>query len=139
MPRSVSEKMGLKEGMRTHFVHAPAAALEAVELPDLDVCTTLDGEFSYIHLFVVTQREMDDLFPKLRAHLHPAGMLWLSWPKARQLGTDLTLPHVIRIGYKHGLVESTTLRIDHTWSAIKFTHPKPGKVYNNKYGQLPSE
>lgn len=43
-----------------------------------------------------------------------------------------------RIGYSHGLVESTTLSIDATWSAIKFTHPKPGKTYRNSYGQLPT-
>ena len=54
----------------------------------------------------------------------------------RQLGTDLTLPEVIRIGYNHGLVESTTVSVDTTWSAIKFTHPKPGKEYRNSYGQL---
>ena len=52
--------------------------------------------------------------------------------------TDLTLPEIIRIGYDHGLVESTTLRIDDTWSGMKFTHPKSGKVYRNSYGRLPA-
>ena len=65
-------------------------------------------------------------------------MLWVSWPKNRQLGTDLSLPEVIRIGYRHGLVESKTLSVNATWSAIKFTHPVAGKVYNNAFGQLPS-
>ena len=49
---------------------------------------------------------------------------------------DLGLPKVIEIGYEHGLVESTALRVDDTWSAIKFTHPKKGKVYRNTYGTL---
>ncbi len=80
---------------------------------------------------------MDEVFPQLKAHLGATGMLWVSWPKGGKLGTDLSLPHVIRIGYSHGLVESTTLNVDGTWSAIKFTHPKPGKVYDNKYGRLP--
>ncbi|HEU4324212.1 MAG TPA: hypothetical protein VFS21_13760 [Roseiflexaceae bacterium] len=137
MSRSVAQKMGLKAGTRTLFVHAPEAALAAIELPSLDVSATIDGEFGYIHLFVVMQAEMEELFPKLKAHLHPTGALWVSWPKGRQGGSDLALPHVIRIGYSHGLVESTTLRVDDTWSAIKFTHPKPGKVYRNSYGQLP--
>ncbi|GAB3529414.1 hypothetical protein GCM10027402_32720 [Arthrobacter monumenti] len=43
---------------------------------------------------------------------------------------------IIRIGYEHGLVESTALSVDSTWSAIKFTHPKPGKTYQNSYGTL---
>ena len=59
-----------------------------------------------MHLFVRTQAEMEDTFPRLRAHLNAAGMLWVSWPKGRKLGTDLTLPVVIRIGYEHGLVEN---------------------------------
>ena len=53
--------------------------------------------------------------------------------------TDLVLPEVIRIGYRHGLVESKTLSVDATWSAIKFTHPVAGKVYKNSYGQLPTQ
>jgi hypothetical protein len=49
------------------------------------------------------------------------------------------LPEVIGIGYRHGLVESKTLSVDATWSAIKFTHPIKGKVYKNSYGQLPTQ
>lgn len=137
MPRSVAQKMGVKEGTCAFFVNAPEAALAAVALPRLDVSATLGRELDYIHLFAGTQAEMDNVLPKLKAHLAEGGMLWVSWPKGRRLGTDLTLPHVIRIGYSHGLVESTTLSVDATWSAIKFTHPKPGKVYKNSYGRLP--
>lgn len=139
MPRSVSQKMGIKEGTRTYVVNAPESSLNAMRLPSLEVSAALDGEFGYIHLFTITQAELDDMFPKLKAHLRATGMLWVSWPKGRKLGTDLTLQHVIRIGYSHGLVESTTLAVDGTWSAMKFTHPRRGKVYNNSYGQLPSE
>lgn len=64
-------------------------------------------------------------------------MLWVSWPKNMKLGTDLTLPKVIEIGYGYGLVESKCLSVDATWSALKFTHPKEGKAYNDSYGRLP--
>lgn len=130
--------MGIREGTRTFFVNAPESVLKAVQLPDLNLSATLDGTFDYLHLFAMSQAEMENMFPKLKAHLGAAGALWVSWPKGRRLNTDLTLPHVIRIGYSHGLVESTTLSVDGTWSAIKFTHPKPGRVYKNSYGQLPS-
>lgn len=137
MARTVAQKMGIKAGTRTLFVHAPEAALAAIELPRLEMSATLEGEFGYIHLFVISQAELEEQFPRLKAHLLSTGVLWVSWPKGRQLGSDLTLPHVIRIGYRHGLVESTALRVDATWSALKFTHPKPGKQYQNSYGQLP--
>lgn len=138
MARTVSGKMGIKEGVRAFFVDAPETALEAIDPPDLDVAPGLAGRFDYTHLFTKSRVELDDTFPKLKAHLEPTGTLWVSWPKNRKLGTDLTLPEVINIGYRHGLVESKCLSVDATWSALKFTHPVKGKVYNNSYGQLPS-
>jgi hypothetical protein len=138
MSRTVSGKMGIKEGVRAIFVNAPETALEAIDPPRLDVASELVGEFDYIHLFARTRAELDDRFPKLKVHLGPKGTLWVSWPKNKKLGTDLALPKVIEIGYNHGLVESKTLSVDATWSAIKFTHPKKGKAYNNSYGRLPS-
>jgi hypothetical protein len=113
------------------------AARATIDPPGLEVASELNRHFDYIHLFTRTQAELDDVFPRLKAHLKRTGMLWVSWPKGKQLGTDLALPSVINIGYSHGLVESTCLSVDAIWSALKFTHPKKGKVYNNKYGQLP--
>ena len=134
--RKVSQKMGVKAGMRAFFLNAPESALEAINLPSLDVGSGLQGQFDYIHFFAKTQAEMDGTFPKLKRHLKPTGMLWLSWPKAKKLGTDLALPVVISIGYSHELVESTCLSVDVTWSSLKFTHPKKDKIYHNSYGQL---
>ena len=137
MTRSVATKMGIREGCRAFFDNAPPSVLRAIDLPDLDVSDDLRGEFDYVHSFCVTQAEMTERFPKLKRHLKPTGVLWLSWPKGRKLDSDLSLPKVIEIGYSYGLVESTALRVDDTWSGLKFTHPKKGKVYNNKYGKLP--
>ena len=134
--KTVSQKMGVKGGMRAFFLYAQQSALKAVNLPSLEVDSVLQGEFDYIHFFTKTQAEMDDSFPKLKRHLKPTGMLWLSWPKGKKLGTDLALPVVIKIGYSHGLVESTCLSVDATWSGLKFTRPKKDKVYHNGYGQL---
>lgn len=137
MERTVAVKMGVKAGARAFVVDGPAAALDAIGLPELDVSTSLTGRFDYIHLFTTTQLHLDETFPVLKEHLAAKGMLWVSWPKGRKGGSDLTLPVVIRIGYDHGLVESTCLSIDPTWSGLKFTHPKPGKTYQNSYGTLP--
>lgn len=136
--RLVSEKMGIQAGTRAHIIGATPEALEALSLPPVDLTEELQGLYSYLHLFVTRADDMEAHFPTLRDHLSTAGMLWISWPKAKQLGTDLSLPEVIRIGYRHGLVESKTLAVDATWSAVKFTHPRPGQHYNNSFGTLPS-
>lgn len=136
MAGAIWKKLGIREGMRAIFLDAPTEALQAIDPPHLDRTAELTGSFDYIHFFVRRQDGFADIFPKLGTHLKPSGMLWVSWPKKRQLGTDLTLPIIIKLGYNFGLVESKTISIDATWSAIKFSHPREGKVYNNSYGSL---
>ena len=138
MAGAVLKKLGIKEGARAILVNAPRETAEVIDPSNLDVATRLTGKFDYIHFFTTSQEEFDEKFPKLKSHLKPTGVLWVSWPKNRKLGTDLTLTKVIELGYNHGLVESKTISIDATWSAIKFTHPKKDKVYNNSYGKLKS-
>lgn len=139
MTKSVAEKMGIKKGTRAIFVGAPSDALKSIDAPVLEVSQALRGDFDYIHFFAKSQADLSKKFPTFRSHLKPTGMLWISWPKAGKQGTDLSLTKIIKIGYDCGLVESKTLSIDATWSAIKFTYPKTGKIYNNSYGKLKKE
>lgn len=138
MPTRIADKMGLKPGMRTHFRNAPESAISAIDPPALTIRDSMRGTFDYLHVFCVTTAELDRIFPKLRDHLDKGGRLFVSWPKSGKLDSDLTIKNVIRIGYSHGLVESTALRVDDTWSALKFTWPKAGKEYRNSYGTLPT-
>jgi hypothetical protein len=139
MTRTVSQKMGVKENSKAYFVNADEEAIENFDLPNLDISKKLDNEFDYIHLFVKTQSEILEHFPKLKENLITNGMLWVSWPKGGKLGTDLNIKIVIKLGYEFGLVESTCLSVNNTWSGLKFTHPKKGKIYNNSYGKLNEE
>ncbi len=136
MTRTVSQKMGVRESSRAFFANTDNEAIDNINLPTLNIPTKLEEEFDYIHLFVRTKIEFLEYFPKLKPHLKPNGMLWVSWPKGGQLGTDLNIKIVIKLGYDFGLVESTCLSINDIWSGLKFTHPKKGKVYNNSYGKL---
>jgi hypothetical protein len=133
---SVAKKLGVRPGARAFFVHPPARFSNEVGLPPIDLKSRLTGKFEYIHFFVVTQKEFHGRFDSLRKHLGTNGTLWVSWPKAKQKQTDLTLTKVIEIGYDYGLVESKSISINSMWSALKFTHPKEGKMYNNSYGTL---
>lgn len=138
MERTVAAKMGIKDHSKAYFANADNDAIAAINLPELKTLKRLSGNFDYIHLFAKDQKHMKEWFPKLKKHLAPKGMLWVSWPKAKQLGTDLTIKEVIRIGYDFGLVESTALSVNEIWSALKFTFPKEGKEYKNSYGKLPN-
>ncbi|MGL4236319.1 hypothetical protein [Tabrizicola sp.] len=135
--RAVAEKMGLKADSRAYFVNAPDTAPAAMALPNLDCPSLLVGAFDHIHVFASNASDLDREFAELKGHVARTGRLWVSWPKGGRNGTDLNIREVIRIGYSHGMVESTALSVDQTWSALKFTHPKPNKRYNNSYGKLP--
>lgn len=128
--------MGIRERSRGILINAPKKTHTTLHLPELNIASRLTGRFDYIHVFTKTQADLDRRFPALMKHLHGAGMLWVSWPKSGQLGTDLGMKSVIRTGYDHGLVESKAISLDDTWSALKFTHPKKGKTYHNSYGVI---
>jgi hypothetical protein len=136
MSKPISEKLGIKAGMRTYLINKPTDFSSTVGLPRVDVKPRLTGKFDYIHWFATKQSELQKRFESLRKHLAPKGVLWVSWPKSGQQETDLNIKKVIEIGYENGLVESKGISIDTTWSALKFTHPRDGKVYNNSYGKL---
>ena len=70
MSRKVSQKMGVKEGMRAFFLNAPESALNAINLPGLDVGIALQGEFDYLHFFTKTQAEMVAGQHNLRGNSH---------------------------------------------------------------------
>lgn len=56
--RTVAQKMGIKPGSRALIEDAPASALTAMRLPQLDLADRLVGEFDYLHLFVHRQDQL---------------------------------------------------------------------------------
>ena len=137
LEKTVAEKMGIKENTTAFFKNAVVEAIENIKLQPLDISTELNKKFDYIHLFTKSDADLNENLAELIPHLNQNGMLWVSWPKGGKLEIDLNLKIIIKIGYDHGLVESKSLSINDTWSALKFTHPIEGKVYNNSYGKLP--
>ena len=122
--KSIIEKLGAKAGTRSFFVNAPTEAMAVIDISQLKVGSSLKDQFDYIHLFCRTQDELEIKFPKVMKHLSREGMLWVSWPKAGHLATDLSMTVVMQIGSDHGMVESKTVSVTDDWSAIKFTFPK---------------
>ena len=139
MPSALSSKVGLKEESRAYLMDVPREVAVELSASGARFSQSLTGSFTFIHAFFVSAVKLDTKFPQFMRHLAKGGALWISWPKAGQLESDLSLRKIIEIGYRNGLVESKTIGVDSTWSAIKFTHPKMGKKYSNSYGKLPSE
>ena len=139
MDKTVAQKMGIKQDTRTYFQNSPDNFCEILQAPPLNVMKALEGKFDYIHLFVVSITELEKAVRDLEPYLSETGHFWVSWPKSKKLETDLSLPIIIKLIYKAGLVESKVLSIDTTWSAIKLTRPIKNKVYKNHFGDLNQE
>lgn len=136
MARSQAEKMFGNPGVRGYVYQVPEDVKVGLGLEDARISTALEGDIDHAHVFVRTKPELQREFPRVKSHIAPGGQIWVSWPKGKQPGTDLPLHEVIAIGYAHGLVESTCLSINDLWSALRFTHPKPGKHYTNSHAEL---
>lgn len=132
--KTISSKMKIQEYARTYFQDVPDHLINIIKTPTLNLSKDLNGEFDYIHIFVSSETRLNQSIVKLKPYLSKRGCLWVSWPKANQLNTDLNLPKVIKVVYQNGLVESKVISIDSIWSAIKITRPIEGKVYKNSYG-----
>lgn len=80
--RTVSQKMGVKEGSRAHLVNVPASAFDILRLPELEISGALSGKFDYLHLFVTTQQRLRSGFGELRDTSTPEGCSGSPGPRA---------------------------------------------------------
>jgi hypothetical protein len=118
--RPLGDKLGLKVGMRVAVINPPAGypSLDGVEEVALS-----PKSLDFIHLFIKSRAELDAEFPKLKAALTPAGILWISWPKkAAKVETDLDENIIRDTGLAVGLVDVKIAAVDAVWSGLKFVY-----------------
>jgi hypothetical protein len=120
------KKLGIKPGHRLAFLHAPddfAATLGA--LPE-DVEIVGDDDAGRLDLAVFFTTRADALpaaFRGIGPRVHPAGTLWIAWPrKATKVPTDVTEDVVRAVGLREGMVDVKVCAIDAVWSGLKFVY-----------------
>jgi hypothetical protein len=71
--------------------------------------------------FVSSRSALERGLERWPAALHPAGGLWIAWPKQSSgAATDLSDRSVREAGLATGLVDNKVCAIDATWSALRF-------------------
>lgn len=120
--RSLSAKLGVKEGMKMTLVNPPDSYLESLELPQtVRVLGRLGPNRDFIQAFFDRTSKLERSLPRLRDSLTSDGMLWISWPKkASGVETDLDGNVVRRLGLRSGLVDVKVCAVDDVWSGLKF-------------------
>jgi hypothetical protein len=119
------QKLGIKPGHRLAFVHAPDGFAQTLgALPDGVVMVSDDETPLDLAVFFTTRTdELPAAFQRLGRRVHPAGTLWIAWPKkAAKVPTDLTEDGVRAIGLREGMVDVKVCAIDAVWSGLKFVY-----------------
>ena len=119
------KKLGIKDGFRVAFVHAPDdydATLGT--LPDsVERLSLSDGELDFVQAFYIERDKLEEDFAVLKAAIVKNGMVWISWPKkASKITTDLDENIIREIGLAQGLVDVKVAAIDNIWSGLKFVY-----------------
>jgi hypothetical protein len=117
------KKLGIKPKFKTAFFELPAGVSKELKKSLADCELAKDGQaaLDFAMIFVRSQAEMKEQFPRYARRLAPAGMLWVSWPKkASGIATDLNENDVRRIGLLAGLVDVKVCAVNEVWSGLKF-------------------
>src|SRR5881394_1323250 len=96
------KKLGIKDDSRVRLSGAPDGFARTI-----GVVSRARGEADVIVLFSRSAAKLRSEFERLRKSLHPAGGLWIAWPKKSSgVATDLTENDVRNLGLALGLVDN---------------------------------
>jgi hypothetical protein len=118
------QKLGLKEGHRAAFLHAPKSFAAALGSLPAGVRATrgLGGSapLDVLVFFVKQRAELERQLPALRRRMADHAGLWIAWPKKSSgVATDMN-EHVVRqVALPTGLVDNKVCAIDETWSGLR--------------------
>jgi hypothetical protein len=113
------KKLRYKANMRVYLVDAPSGYEAEVRNADVERLTKLAGEVDLVHAFFTRIGQVQRVVPKLVRHLSPKGLVWLSYPKAKQLATDLNRDILAVIVRPIGLEAVAIVSLDAVWSALR--------------------
>jgi hypothetical protein len=119
----LSRKLGIKPNHALGLENAPDGFLDLLRpLPDgVEYVGVGRARLDVAVLFVTEAAALRQAFPRLAKRLHPAGGLWVAWPKkASGVPTDVTFDVVQRTGLDAGLVDNKVCAIDAVWSGLRF-------------------
>ena len=118
----IAKKLQIKHGMRICLLGAPPEYQSVVkDFPkDVEIATALSGQFDLVHAFVTKLADAKASAGKLKGAVKEGGIIWISYPKAKELGTDLNRDILFEELKPLGLEAVAQVAIDDTWSALRF-------------------
>jgi hypothetical protein len=124
MTKPLFEKLGIRQGMKIHVIHAPLDYASMVgHLPGWAQHMPLQENLDLIHLFTSSIIELDDIFQKLKPMISKNGSIWISWSKlASGISRDFNENDVRTLGLARGLVHNEECSMNEQWTALRFVY-----------------
>lgn len=114
----LKDTLGLQEGMRTHFSHAPVEYFEKLDMraaPNRGADG--DGVYEFIHAFFSDIDQLTASVDILASKLADDGILWISYPRS---SNELSKESVIDAFTAAGVTPKETIEIIADWQGTKF-------------------
>jgi hypothetical protein len=119
--KSVAQKLFIREGYTVLLLGAPPGYAEMLgKLPaGVKVVTSTRTPVELIQVFAATKADMLEMLRRARPLLKPGGLLWATYPKAGQMGTDLKREVVWECAEAVGMDTVAQIAVDDVWSALR--------------------
>ncbi len=121
--KPLAAKLGIKPGFVVAVVRPPRDYRQLLgPMPGkVVILGRLAGSVDLVHAFVTKRGDLHAQFESWKRAIRTGGCVWVSWPKkTSRVATDLTESVVRSIALSHGLVDVKVVKVDDTWSGLKF-------------------
>ena len=117
---TLAKKLHLKAGTSMCVLDAPSGFQLALAGLDIKQVAKLGGELDTIQVFVTRKAQLDKRLAAIKASMHERTALWVCYPKAAALNTDLNRD-ILRVSLaEQGLEAVAQIAIDDVWSGLRF-------------------
>lgn len=119
----LATKLGIKPGSTLRLVNAPDG-FDIEGLPE-DVTFRMRGSADVVLLFTTTYAALARRVGSLGQATHPAGALWVAWPKrSSNVPTDVTENTIRDVALPLGLVDNKVCAVTDVWSGLRLVWRK---------------
>jgi len=119
MAKTLLEKMFLKPDYSVAIIHVPGELQT-----DLKTENKTENELNNLYNFILAFYSNKEAFEKeveeLKTSLITNGLLWIAYPKAKALRTDLNRDILHETAKNFGLDGVSIISLNETWSAMRF-------------------
>ncbi len=114
------KKLRYKPGARVCVVGAPAAfEAQLAAAKDVARLERLGKDLDLVQAFFTRRAHLERDASRLKAAIGDRGLLWVCYPKAKALGTDLSREVVRETVAAAGLEAVAIVAVDEVWSALR--------------------